>query len=295
MAGASPEERLDIYDKRAKDKVRKSGSSAQRKVIQLGEIGRVFSAVVYFNPTYGRLDGAVHLPEGQDIPDLNGFLAELLNGPCGADSRHDPQRAQTCRRLSQSIRLSSFPMHNKIAVDTRSSAIDAAADAKAEVPRADSINSTSAARIGDSNTSDDRTLRAARDTNGRMQSDWRMADDSAARNASRYVGKHEVPACACAEGVSGVDRPAGILTADTLRGLDIPEAGSKVQSGRPGDVSEWETIHAQNVGAPTTQAAGAGLSRTQAVKAAQLRRFLRQVSLHIRQGAVTAPPDRSSR
>ncbi|GKT43655.1 uncharacterized protein ColSpa_03836 [Colletotrichum spaethianum] len=62
MAGASSEKTIYTYDKRTKNKVRKSGGSAKRKAVQLGEEARVFSTVVYFNPTHGCLDGAIHVP-----------------------------------------------------------------------------------------------------------------------------------------------------------------------------------------------------------------------------------------
>ncbi|GKT88533.1 patatin-like serine hydrolase [Colletotrichum tofieldiae] len=65
MAGASSEKTIYTYDKRAKDKVRKSGDSAKGKAVQLGEVARVFSTVVYFNPTHGRLDGAIHVPKAK--------------------------------------------------------------------------------------------------------------------------------------------------------------------------------------------------------------------------------------
>ncbi|OHE90304.1 hypothetical protein CORC01_14391 [Colletotrichum orchidophilum] len=95
--GLSPKNKVDTREKRAKDKVRKSGPSAQGKALQLGEFAGVFSAVVYFNPTYGWLDGAIHVPEGQDIPDVNGFLEELLNGSHSTGPGRGPRRAKTCR------------------------------------------------------------------------------------------------------------------------------------------------------------------------------------------------------
>ncbi|WQF90552.1 hypothetical protein CDEST_15566 [Colletotrichum destructivum] len=74
MAPVASDEIVFIHDKKAKEKVRKCGGSAKRKAVQLGKGARVFSAVVHFNPTYGELDGAVYVPQGQSIPDVNQFV-----------------------------------------------------------------------------------------------------------------------------------------------------------------------------------------------------------------------------
>lgn len=75
MAPMVPGEVVFTHDKKAKEKVRKCGTSAKRKALQLGKGARVFSAVIHFNPTYGQLDGAVHIPEGQSMPDVNEFVS----------------------------------------------------------------------------------------------------------------------------------------------------------------------------------------------------------------------------
>ncbi|KAK1975302.1 hypothetical protein LZ30DRAFT_693710 [Colletotrichum cereale] len=80
MAPVAWDEVVFTHDKKAKEKVRKCGTSAKRKALQLGKSARVFSAVIHFNPTYGELDGAVFVPEDEEIPDVNQFLAELANG-----------------------------------------------------------------------------------------------------------------------------------------------------------------------------------------------------------------------
>ncbi|KAJ0359366.1 hypothetical protein COL26b_014372 [Colletotrichum chrysophilum] len=80
MAPVVPDEAVFTYDKKAKEKVRKCGTSAKRKAVQLGKAARVFSAVIHFNPTYGQLDGAVYIPEGQSMPDVNQFLEKVVNG-----------------------------------------------------------------------------------------------------------------------------------------------------------------------------------------------------------------------
>ncbi|KAF4473969.1 hypothetical protein CGGC5_v016913 [Colletotrichum fructicola Nara gc5] len=97
MAPVASREAVFEYDKKAKEKVRKCGKSAKRKAVQLGEGARVFSAVIHFNPTYGQLDGAVHVPEGQSMPDVNQFLAELVNGTheIGGQRRGTRRRRKT--------------------------------------------------------------------------------------------------------------------------------------------------------------------------------------------------------
>ncbi|GKT51721.1 uncharacterized protein ColSpa_11902 [Colletotrichum spaethianum] len=97
MAPVASDEIVFTYDKKAKEKVRKCGESAKRKAVQLGLGARVFSAVVHFNPTYGKLDGAVYVPQGQSIPDVNRFLAELANGMQGIGG----QRRVTRRRRGE--------------------------------------------------------------------------------------------------------------------------------------------------------------------------------------------------
>ncbi|GKT61195.1 patatin-like serine hydrolase [Colletotrichum tofieldiae] len=183
MAGASSEKTTCLYDKRAKDKVRKSGGSAKRKAVQLGEEARVFSAVVHFNPTYGRLDGAIHVPEGQHIPDVNGFLAELLNGLHSKSRRRDPQRAQ---------------MRHQPAQDTQgggSMEIDAA-----DVSRYVAADSNSVASAGNPKAGHGGTLTVTKDSDNEMQRNRGMGSDSAVRGASRAVGSHEMPDGAVADG-----------------------------------------------------------------------------------------------
>ncbi|KAK1973359.1 hypothetical protein LZ30DRAFT_743830, partial [Colletotrichum cereale] len=171
--------------------------------------------------------------------------------------RYGPQRAQTCRQLSQNAQTSSTPIHDEIAVDTHSTEIGATAeekaDEKADAPLANSVNR-------------------------RAQLNRRMADDLGPRNASRCVVKHEVPDGAVGDGVGGVGTPAGMFDTDTQRVFDMVEAGNESQSGWSGDVSEWETLDAQNARSPTTRATRACLSRRQAAK---VQHFLRQVSLHM--------------
>ncbi|KAL0929508.1 uncharacterized protein CTRU02_215407 [Colletotrichum truncatum] len=152
MAIASPKRMLYKHDKRAKDKVRKSGGSAMRKAIQLGEEARVFSAVVHFNPTYGRLDGAVYVPEGESIPDVNAFLLELLNGLHGNSRSRDPQqRAKTRHQDPQGRQDGSATPHDEIIVGIGSTEIAAAqaesskeADADADVSNNIPVDSNSA-------------------------------------------------------------------------------------------------------------------------------------------------------
>ncbi|KAH0419499.1 hypothetical protein CcaCcLH18_14368 [Colletotrichum camelliae] len=97
MAPVASRDAVFTYDKKAKEKVRKRGSSAKLKAVQTGKGAGVFSAVIYFNPTYGQLDGAVHVPEGQSMPDVNQFLAELANGTheIGGQRRGTRRRRKT--------------------------------------------------------------------------------------------------------------------------------------------------------------------------------------------------------
>jgi len=68
----------DEHDRRKKEKVRKCGSSAKGKAVKLGRDGNVFSVHIHYNPTHHILDGAIHLPVGQSLPDLNKFVSSPL-------------------------------------------------------------------------------------------------------------------------------------------------------------------------------------------------------------------------
>ncbi|KAK0368525.1 hypothetical protein CLIM01_14118 [Colletotrichum limetticola] len=61
-------------------KAREFGGSIKQQVSRLGHEAGVFSAVVYYNPIFGRFDGAAFVPEGHDVPDVNRLLRVLLNG-----------------------------------------------------------------------------------------------------------------------------------------------------------------------------------------------------------------------
>jgi len=57
-----------------KEMVRKRTTSAVPKAIQTGKLGNIFTAYIFWNPTYRELQGGVHVPEGMDLPDLNKFV-----------------------------------------------------------------------------------------------------------------------------------------------------------------------------------------------------------------------------
>lgn len=65
-------------DKRKKELARKRTTSAVSKAIQTGRLANIFSAYIFWNPTYRELQGGVHIPEGMDLPDLNKFVRLLF-------------------------------------------------------------------------------------------------------------------------------------------------------------------------------------------------------------------------
>ncbi|KAI8151252.1 hypothetical protein K4K49_010841 [Colletotrichum sp. SAR 10_70] len=93
-----------------------------------------------------------------------------------------------------------------------------------------------------------------------LQVDRRMADDSALQNTGRRVIKQEIPDDAAADGIRRAATSVGMFGAHGVS--EAVEAGCKVENGRSGDVSEWETVYAQDTRAPAARAARAGLSRT---------------------------------
>ncbi|KAF4868077.1 hypothetical protein CGCSCA1_v012761 [Colletotrichum siamense] len=103
-----------------------------------------------------------------------------------------------------------------------------------------------------------------------------MADGSAFRNSGRCVIKQEMPDDAAADGIHRAVTSVGMFRAHGVS--EAVEAGCKVENGRSGDISEWETVYAQDTRSPAARAARDGLPRTQA---ARVQRFLQQMSLHM--------------
>ncbi|KAJ0347390.1 hypothetical protein COL154_013842 [Colletotrichum chrysophilum] len=309
MTNPPPRAQVHTYEKSAKDKVRKSGPSAERKTIQLGEKSQVFSTVVYFNPTHKRLEGAVYIPKDQYMPDVNGFvsrsaepprktrdadaarrlakLVELLKDSCDKGPGHGPRRAQTDRQLRQPSRAT---VRSQGDVRTGSSEVGAAAEETAHANTAvsqahdNSVGINGAGCAGEAAIGYDGTPHAAARHGERRAEDWpqvdrRMADDSALRNAGRCVVKQEMPDGAVADGIRRAAPSASMLGFGAGGVSEKVEAGYKVEDERSGDVSEWETVDTQDTRVPAARVTRAGLSRTQAAK---VQRCLRQVSLHMR-------------
>ncbi|KAF4418768.1 hypothetical protein CFRS1_v014958 [Colletotrichum fructicola] len=244
MTNPPTREKVSAEEKKAKDKVRKSGRSAEGKIIQLGETSQVFSTVVYFNPTHDRLEGAVYVPGGQYMPDVNGFVS-----------------------------LSAEPPRKTAHANT---AVSQAHDNSVGINGAGCAGEGAIGHIGTPYTA----RRGERRTEDWPQVDWRMADDSALRNAEECIIKQEMPDGAVADGIHRADTLVGMFGAHGVS--EAVESGRRVANGRSGDVSGWETVNAQDTrapAAPAARAAHAGLSRTQA---ARVQRFLQQVSLHMR-------------
>ncbi|KAH7303729.1 hypothetical protein B0I35DRAFT_465556 [Stachybotrys elegans] len=67
------------HTKSEKEMARKRGGSAMKKALQTGEQCGIFTAFIYWNPTYQELQGAMHLPPGIELPDLNKFAQEYIS------------------------------------------------------------------------------------------------------------------------------------------------------------------------------------------------------------------------
>ncbi|KAK1966791.1 hypothetical protein LY78DRAFT_669483 [Colletotrichum sublineola] len=190
------------YGKRAKDKVRKSGSSAKRKAIQLGKEAGVFSAVVYFNPTYGCLEGAVHVPDGQVIPDVNRF----------APTRHGL-------------------LHGETAAETGGTDIDANAEEKMDADtdpyHSIAVNCSGADWTDNPKANHDGTLAAARDSGNETQHSRGMGIDY-----------YETPDGAVDDGVSGHDTSICMFDVGGQDVFEMEGAGNQVHAGPSQDVSD---------------------------------------------------------
>ncbi|KDN60007.1 hypothetical protein CSUB01_08018 [Colletotrichum sublineola] len=259
MNGASSEKKT--RERRAKAKIRKSGSSAKRKVAQLGEDAGVFSAVVYFNPTYGRLEGAIHVPDGQSIPDMNRFLEHLWNSLQSTSQKRISQETQTLNDL-----------HDKAAAETGSPDMDAEAeekmDANADFYHSIAVNGNSADWVGNPKAGHDSTLPVAGDTHNETQHSRDMG-----------IQYHQMPDSAVHDSVSGRDTSMNMFDVGGQDVFEGEEARNKAQTGRSEDVSDWEKVNTKNAEATTTTGEHAGSARNQALK---VRRFLRRVSLRMR-------------
>ncbi|KDN68183.1 hypothetical protein CSUB01_10566 [Colletotrichum sublineola] len=102
------------HDKKEKEKVRKRGNSAKDKTVKLGREARVFSATVHYNPTYRQLDGAIYVPEGQSIPDVNKFLLDLYHGRQPIERR---RRSRLTRSTARHLPRESTPTLDEITVE----------------------------------------------------------------------------------------------------------------------------------------------------------------------------------
>lgn len=214
-------------------------------------------------------------------------LVELLKESCDKGPGHGPRQARTNRQLRQPSRAT---VRVEGDVRTGSNGVGAAveepahADTVVSQAHDNSIGINGAALAGEAAIGHVGTPYAARRGERRTE-DWpqvdrRMADDSALRNAGGCVVKQEMPDGAVTDGIRREDTSVGMFGAHGVS--EAVEAGRRVANGRSGDVSEWETVYAQDTRAPAAPAARAvhaGLSRTQA---ARVQRFLQQVSLHMR-------------
>lgn len=88
------------YDRSDKDMVRKRGRTLLKKSIELAELGRVFVAAVYWDPTHKHCHVAARLPEGETIPDLNRLVCTTQSIDTGTRewSRGIPLTGRRLRR-----------------------------------------------------------------------------------------------------------------------------------------------------------------------------------------------------
>ncbi|KAK1656532.1 hypothetical protein BDP55DRAFT_735624 [Colletotrichum godetiae] len=274
--GSPPKTEVEAREKRAKDKVRKSGTSAQGKALRLGEFADVFSAVVYYNPTYRWLDGAIHVPEGQDMPDVNAFFAQILNDSACNGPQHGPRRAQTCSQSAQNAQAGDTSVRDNMTAETGSMDIDAAAEAN--VLQNNSDDGNGARHVDASPISHGGKSQVAKDTGNGRPLRHRLPDGPALRDTGGRVVKQEMPDGAVADG-SGEADTSGDARDISMHGPFDSVVGNKAQNGQSGDVSEWETVNSQYAEAPTARVTRRGLTRLQA---ARVQRVLQQISLHMR-------------
>ncbi|KAI8278871.1 hypothetical protein K4K60_005888 [Colletotrichum sp. SAR11_57] len=103
-----------ISDEDIDTRVRGFGDSVKRQALRLGQKAGAFSFVLYYDPIAGQFDGAVHVPEGQGIPDVNRHLAILLDGVPPVIARHDARSAFS----GQGAITPPSPVQNEITAET---------------------------------------------------------------------------------------------------------------------------------------------------------------------------------
>ncbi|KFA81767.1 hypothetical protein S40288_09637 [Stachybotrys chartarum IBT 40288] len=86
------------HTKPQKEMARKRTKSGMSKAAETGALCNTFTAYVFWNPTSRKLEGAAHLPQGMDVPDVNTFLSELFMG-VGTKSQQTRRRNPRKNRL----------------------------------------------------------------------------------------------------------------------------------------------------------------------------------------------------
>ncbi|KAM4067446.1 hypothetical protein HRG_001380 [Hirsutella rhossiliensis] len=86
-----------------KAKARKSGPSVLQKTKDLGVLANVFAATVHWDPTHRCHRVAVHLPEGETVPDIADALTGSASQQPQRQSRRLLQSAQSNRRKERQL------------------------------------------------------------------------------------------------------------------------------------------------------------------------------------------------
>lgn len=79
---------------KAKNKARRSGPSVLNKTKELGTIAQVFAATVYWDPTHLCYRVKAHVPEGENVPDVN----SLVGAPHSPFSLTSTDNLSDCER-----------------------------------------------------------------------------------------------------------------------------------------------------------------------------------------------------
>ncbi|KAL7940557.1 hypothetical protein V8C42DRAFT_224490 [Trichoderma barbatum] len=90
------------HNTKEKAKARKSGPSLCSKTKDLGAMANVFAFTAYYDPTYRCIRAEAHLPEGEELPNINEILEDALSENAyrklNRQRRRLPNRSQHVRR-----------------------------------------------------------------------------------------------------------------------------------------------------------------------------------------------------
>ncbi|KAG9249570.1 uncharacterized protein F5Z01DRAFT_668885 [Emericellopsis atlantica] len=83
---------------RRKNLLRKRANTAKPRTLRLGQDCNIFTVLIYYNLVREALDGVVHLPEGETLPDLNACARDIMSKQSKSMLGHRRQPRRSSRQ-----------------------------------------------------------------------------------------------------------------------------------------------------------------------------------------------------